>query len=39
MKVSLHELLDEVNLAELVNTGWFEHVEYGDDILMMEVSE
>jgi hypothetical protein len=39
MEVSLHELLDQVDLVELVDRGWPEDVEDGDDILVVKMAE
>jgi len=39
MKVSLHELLDKVNLGELVYIAGLEDIEDRDDVFVMKVSE
>lgn len=39
MKVSLHELLDKINLGEVVYTAGLEDIEDGDDVFVMKVSE
>jgi len=37
--VSLHELLNEINLCERLQASWLLDVENGYDILMIKVSE
>jgi hypothetical protein len=39
MHVSLHELLDEIDVPKVVEGGGAEDVEDGDDVLVVEVAE
>ena len=39
MEVGLHELLNEVDLLEVVETRRTEDIENGDDVLVMKVAE
>lgn len=39
VEICLHKLLDEVDLAELVDVGRLEDVEDGDDVFVMEVAK
>lgn len=39
VKIGLHEFLDEVDLLELLEIGWTEDVEDGDDVLVMKVAK
>ena len=39
VKIGLHKLLDEVDLLEVIERGRTEDVEYGDDVLVVEVTE
>ena len=39
MQIRLHELLHEVNLFEVIETGGSQNVENGDDVLVMEVAQ
>ena len=39
VKIGLHKFLDEVDLLEVIERGRAENVEYGDDVLVVEVAE
>ncbi len=39
VEISLHKLLDEIDLGKVVQRGWAQYVEDADDVLVVEVAQ